>query len=82
MGTQATILSKRAEEETIITVVQYDYTDDFVGTTTVEVYHYRPLTVDEIVIGIVNRGESEKRKLQSLEVVQDLLNDIPTQING
>lgn len=82
MGTQATVLSKRAEEDTVITTVQYDYTGDYVGTVTVEVYHYRPISVDDITIGIITRGESEKRRLQSLEVVQDLLNEIPTEING
>jgi hypothetical protein len=82
MGTQATVLSKRAEEDTVITTVQYDYTGDYVGTVTVEVYHYRPISVDDITTGIITRGESEKRRLQSLEVVQDLLNEIPTEING
>lgn len=80
MGIQATILSTAAQEDTIITTVEYVFTDEVVGNITIDVYHYRPTSVDDITTGIKNRGFSEQQRLLSIQSLNDIIQNIPTQI--
>jgi len=82
MPTKAFIISKEKRNDTIITLVKYDYTGSFVGTATVEVYHYRPQSVEEINTNITNRGISEKQRLQSLDLIDEIFPNIPTEIEN
>lgn len=67
------IKSKRQVEDTLFTVVEYDFNGTKVE---VEVAHFQPQSADDITLGITNRGASEERKLQATQKVFELLGEI------
>jgi hypothetical protein len=80
MGIQATLIGTSTQEDTVITTVQYVFTDEVVGNITIDVYHYRPLSVNDIITGISNRGVTEQQRLISIQSINDIIQEIPTQI--
>ena len=80
MGIQATLIGTSTQEDTVITTVEYAFTDEVVGNITIDVYHYRPLSVNDIITGISNRGVTEQQRLISIQSISDIIQEIPTQI--
>jgi hypothetical protein len=74
--TQTTIIRSYNVEDTLITEVRYDYTGDLEDSVTVEIYHHRPETQEDVNMGISNRGESEKARLLSLKRIEQILNNL------
>ena len=74
--TQTTIIRSYNVEDTLITEVRYDYAGDLEDSVTVEIYHYRPETQEDVDMGIFNRGESEKARLLSLKRIEQILNNL------
>ena len=55
-----TIVSKTVREDTVVTVVDYDLDGVVVRES---VAHFRPQSLDDVKLGIENRGMSEASKL-------------------
>ena len=68
-----TILNTRAVDQTVFTLVEYTFDNQIV---TVEVAHFNPQSTIEIETNIVNRAASELNKLQSVELINQLLPNI------
>jgi len=83
MPTKAFILTKeKRNSNTIVTLVKYDYTGSFVGTTTVEVTHPAPIsTIGQITSNITNRGASELVKLQSGVKINNIITALIPKFN-
>jgi hypothetical protein len=64
------ILSKRQIEESLFTIVEYDFDGTIV---TIEVSHFMPKTEEEITQNIINRAESELVKIQAAETAAILI---------
>jgi hypothetical protein len=68
------ILNTRTFNETLFTEVEYD----FDGTTiVVEIPHFMPQTSQDVISGIINRASLEQNKLQVIQNLGNLINDLP-----
>ena len=64
------IISKRQDSDTLLTTVEYDFN----GTKiTIEVPHFQPQSVKEVIVGIENRGASEERKLNAAKIISEII---------
>lgn len=83
MPTKAFILTKeKRNNNTIVSLVKYDYTGSFVGTTTVEVVHTAPIsTVQQFTNNINSRGASELVKLQSGVKINNIITALIPKFN-
>lgn len=66
------ILSTRTENEILYTTVKYN--DSFI----VDVAHYNPQSPEEIHQNLVNRGLSEISRMQMVERLSIVVDEIPT----
>ena len=72
-----TIKSKRQDEDTLYTTVEYIFSmgdspsDGIDQTIEVEVAHFQPPTVDAVILGITNRASSELQALLAAKKIQD-----------
>jgi hypothetical protein len=76
MATQITLLEKYRMEDHLVTKVQYDFTDEVTSSIVVEIYHFRPTSEVQVEQNIINRGESEKSKLISQQIIDQILPNI------
>jgi hypothetical protein len=67
------ILNTRAVDQTVYTLVEYNFDGQ---TVEVEVAHFYPQSTQEIEENIINRAQSELNKLQSVELINQLLPSI------
>ena len=67
------ILSVNQIEESLFTIVEYDFDSTIVTT---EVAHFMPKTEEEITQNIINRAESELVKIQAAETIAALVETI------
>ena len=64
------IVSKRQDSDTLLTTVEYDFN----GTKiTIDVPHFQPQSVKEVIVGIENRGASEERKLNAAKIISEII---------
>jgi hypothetical protein len=68
-----TIKSKTQNGETITTKVEFTYKGKLVST---EIAHFMPKSEEDIQLGIYNRIQSEKRKIDAEEVASGITLDI------
>ena len=68
------ILSTRTVGETLFTEVEYDFDGTIV---TVDVPHFMPQTSQDVITGIVNRATSEQVKLQAIENLTSVIENLP-----
>lgn len=59
---EGNVIIPARDETTVFTTIEYDF--DGIKVT-VEVPHFMPQSEDDIILGINNRGVSERRKLES-----------------
>ena len=75
-----TINSKRQDEDTLYTTVEYVFTldpDGINNTIEIEIAHFQPPTVDAVILGITNRAASELQALLAAKKIQDdIINSI------
>jgi len=64
------IISKRQDSDTLLTTVEYNFN----GTKIIiEVPHFQPQSVKEVIVGIENRGASEERKLNAAKIISEII---------
>jgi len=67
------IISKRQDSDTLLTTVEYNF-DGVV--LTIEIPHFQPQAVKEVITGIVNRGASEERKLHAAKIIENIISEL------
>jgi hypothetical protein len=70
-----TINSSNQIENTVITNVTI--TLDDASQMTLDIAHFMPQSVDDIKNGIVNRAISEQAKIDSINNIQNIINQLP-----
>lgn len=70
------INSTRQENEVVITNTTIMY--DEMTSITIDISHYMPKDVNDIHLNIINRSISEKAKMDSINNITNLVNEIPT----
>ena len=68
------IVSTRQAEETLITVVEYNFDTTIV---TVEVPHFMPQSTEEIEQNIINRASSEIARISATNTIASLIPTLP-----
>jgi hypothetical protein len=68
------IISVSHQEDTITTTVEFQLISD---KLTVNIPHYKPTSIEQIIDNIINRGLSEQAKLDSINACTSLLSSIP-----
>ena len=68
------ILSTRTFNETLFTEVEYDFDGTII---IVEIPHSMPQTSQDVISGIINRASLEQTKLQVIQNLSNLINDLP-----
>jgi hypothetical protein len=67
------ILSTRQIDETLFTVVEYNFDDNIVTT---EVAHFMPKSEEEIKQNIINRASSEVARIEASVTISTLVGSI------
>jgi hypothetical protein len=70
MANSYKVLETRRVEDTVFTLVEYNFSGRIVTT---QVPHFRPTTRQEVGQGIRNRGVSELQKLNAADTIDGLL---------
>lgn len=68
-----TILSTNQIEETLLTLVEYDFDGSIV---TIEVAHFMPKDAAEIAQNIVSRAETEITKLNAIQIIPSIIDEL------
>ena len=68
------IISTRQAEETLITVVEYNFDTTIV---TAEVPHFMPQSTEEIEQNIINRASSEIARINAANTIASLIPTLP-----
>ena len=64
------IISKRQDSDTLFTTVEYNFDGVIL---TIDVPHFQPQSVKEVITGIENRGVSEERKLNAVKLITETI---------
>ena len=64
------IISKRQDSDTLLTTVEYNFDGVIL---TIDVPHFQPQSVKEVITGIENRGVSEERKLNAVKLITETI---------
>jgi len=67
------IISKRQTDDTLFITVEYNFNGTIL---TIEVPHFQPQSVKEVITGIVNRGASEERKLHAAKIIENIISEL------
>ena len=74
-------LAERRGEDTLVTLVQYLYTGALTDSVTVEVQHFRPTTLQQVLDAITARGISERARLLAAPAIDAIIPLIPTEFD-
>lgn len=68
------ILATKVEGEILMTQVEYTFEDG--SSQTIEVAHFAPKSKEEVIQGILNRGETEQAKRNATTLNQSLASSL------
>lgn len=73
----STIISaEKRGDDTLFTLVRYEFEEKELAPLEIEVAHFCPKSKQEVLDNIENRGQSERAKLLASSVIDNIINEL------